>query len=33
MRGRRVPPVLIAGGNFALWALVSVFVAWLLLGA
>jgi fumarate reductase subunit C len=33
VRGRRVPPLWIAGGNFALWALVSVFVLWLLLGA
>jgi succinate dehydrogenase subunit C len=32
VRGRRVPPLWIAGGNFALWAFVSVFVLWLLLG-
>jgi fumarate reductase subunit C len=32
MRGKRVPPLWIAGANFALWALVSAFVLWLLLG-
>jgi fumarate reductase subunit C len=32
MRGKRVPPFLIAGANFLLWGVVSVFVLWLLLG-
>jgi fumarate reductase subunit C len=32
MRGKRVPPLWIAGANFGLWAVVSLFVAWLLLG-
>jgi fumarate reductase subunit C len=32
MRGRRVPPLWIAGANFALWGVVSVFVLWLLVG-
>jgi fumarate reductase subunit C len=30
IRGRRVPPRLIAGANFALWAFVSLFVLWVL---
>jgi fumarate reductase subunit C len=32
MKGKRVPEVWIAGSNYAAWAVVSVLVAWLLLG-
>jgi len=32
LRGKRVPPVWIAGSNYLAWALVSALVAWLLLG-
>jgi fumarate reductase subunit C len=31
MKGKRVPGLWIAGGNYAAWAVVSVLVAWLLL--
>ena len=31
LRGQRVPPRLIAASNYLAWALVSAFVAWLLL--
>jgi fumarate reductase subunit C len=30
--GRRLPPRMIAVGNYAAWALLSVFVAWIVLG-
>ena len=33
IRGKRVPPVLIAGSNYAALVVASVVVAWLLLGA
>jgi fumarate reductase subunit C len=32
VRGKRVPPLWIAGANFGLWGVVSLFVLWLLLG-
>lgn len=32
LRGKRVPGALIAGSNYALWALVTVLTAWLVLG-
>jgi len=32
VRGKRVPASVIAGSNYAAWALVSAFVAWLVLG-
>jgi fumarate reductase subunit C len=32
LRGKRVPGGWISGGNYAAWALVSVLVAWLILG-
>jgi fumarate reductase subunit C len=32
LRGRRVPDLLIAGANYAAWLVVSVAVAWLILG-
>ena len=32
LRGKRVPGLWIAGGNYAAWALVSALVAWLLVG-
>jgi fumarate reductase subunit C len=31
MRGKRVPPALIAGSNYAAWVVASAVVAWLLL--
>ena len=31
LRGKPVPGVLIAAGNYAAWAVVSVFVAWIIL--
>jgi fumarate reductase subunit C len=33
MRGKRVPGLWIALGNYALWLVVSAFVAWIILGA
>ena len=30
--GRRVPDILISGSNYAAWALVSAFLAWILFG-
>jgi fumarate reductase subunit C len=32
LRGKRVPDLLIAGANYAVWLVVSVAVAWLILG-
>jgi fumarate reductase subunit C len=32
LRGKRVPGVVIAGSNYAAWALVTGFVAWTILG-
>lgn len=31
MRGRRVPPSMVAGGNYALWVVVSAVVIWIIL--
>jgi len=32
LRGRRVPPRLLVGSIYLVWLLVSVFVAWLVVG-
>ena len=32
VRGRRLPPVLVAAAHFGAWAVVSAVVAWIVLG-